>query len=391
MPQENQNFGEPIDRLLRSYEVTMQFLSFVIEIFTKGQRGHFTDPFWNRVLNGPVKHWQSIRNALLNVHTDGFDVEKYIGPTYECHPENMREFEFTQSRKLAMHVAEWTRCSRRVYRVPKDLQLLLAATSLKDVDWSMIKWPFESFLISLEEPLVFRNKAIDAVLITTETIFGHQIVAIETIAQDLPTMESVFVGDQRARISRAIQKGDEESLGYAKEKLASAVQHRMNAVGGDVWLTKKECFEPGGFASKFEEMNLDDEDNDPTSKLVFRIVFGLLLYLQSRPIDELIPKGWKPSVFERREGPSRVIRLASEVCVVKSIYSLTNTERESLSPILRGGYVEVAPHHREGHWRRPPGKGKDPNHLKTVWVRPTIVRRDKLADGGLPIGSTEIV
>lgn len=390
MPQENQNFGEPIDRLLRSYEVTMQFLSFVIEIFTKGQKGHFADPFWNRILNGPVKHWQSIRSALLNVHTDGFDVEKYVGPTHNCHPQNMREFEFTYSRDIAARVAEWMKSSRRVYRIPKDLQLLLGSTSLRDIDWSMIKWPFESFLISLEEPLVFQGKMIDAILIARETIFNHEVMVIQTIATDLPTMESVFIGDQRTRIEGAIKKGDSSSLEYAKEKLASAIKNRMNG-GGDIWLTKKDCFEPGGFASRFEESDLGEADETSSSKVVFRTVFGLMLYLQSRPTEELIPKGWKSSTFERREGPGRVIRLASEVCAVKSIYSLTSVERRVLEPILRGGYVEVAPHHREGHWRRPPGKGKDPNHLKTVWVRPTIVRRDKLADGGLPIGSTEIV
>ncbi len=390
MSQKNQNFGEPIDRLLRSYEVTMQFLSFVIEIFTKGQTGQFADPFWNRILKGPVTHWQSFRNSLLKVHTDGFDVEKYVGPTHNSHPQSMKEFEFTQPRLVAMRVAEWTKSSRRVYRVPKDLQLLLAATSLQGIDWSMIKWPFDSLLISLEEPLVFGGKTIDAILIAKEIVHGHEVMAIETIATDLPTMESVFIGDQRSRIKKAIQKGDKVSLDYAKEKLASAVKNRMNG-GGKIWLTKKACFEPGGFASKFEELDLGKADETSASKVIFRIVFGLMLYLQSRPTKELIPKGWELSTFERREGPSRVIRLASEVCVVKSIYSLTSAEREVLEPILRGGYVEIAPHHREGHWRRPPGKGDDPNHPKTVWVCPTIVRRDKLADGGLPLGSTEVV
>lgn len=390
MSQKIQNYGEPVDRLLRSYEVAMQFLSFVIQIFTRNQAGHFADPFWNRILNGPVKHWKNLRSALLKVHADGFDTEKYVGPTYDCHPQTMNEFGFTQSRLIAMRVAEWTKSSRRVYRVPKDLQLLLAATSLEDVDWSMIKWPFDSLLISLEEPLVFRGKTIDAILVAKEIANGHEVMAIETITTDLPTMESVFIGDQRSRIERAILEGSEASLNYAKEKLASAAKNRMSG-GGEVWMIKTACFEPGGFASKFEKLDLGEADETSASKVVFRIVFGLMLYLQSRPVAELIPKGWVSSTFERREGPSRVIRLASEVCLVKSIYSLTQAERGVFEPILRGGYVEVAPHHREGHWRRPPGKGDDPNHPKTVWVRPAIVRRDKLADGGLPIGSTEVV
>jgi hypothetical protein len=43
---------------------------------------------------------------------------------------------------------------------------------------------------------------------------------------------------------------------------------------------------------------------------------------------------------------------------------------------------------REGHWRRPPGKGDDPTAPRTVHVRPCIVRRDRLPkDGGLLPGT----
>lgn len=53
-------------------------------------------------------------------------------------------------------------------------------------------------------------------------------------------------------------------------------------------------------------------------------------------------------------------------------------------------YHELCAHFRRGHWRRPPGQGDDPTASKTVWVRPTLVRRDRLPEGALPGGSESI-
>lgn len=209
---------------------------------------------------------------------------------------------------------------------------------------------------------------------------------IQPINTDLPTTESMFIGDQIDRIEKAIQKGTNDSLKYAREVLASVSNNRLQG-GNEIWLTKNECLEPNGFASQFENVTLK---NDHNSKIIFRIVFGLLLYLQSRPAEELMPKGWVKSVFERTIGRNNLIRLPSEVCEVRSIYQLSDIERKAIKPLLRGIHTELGVHYREGHWRRPPGKGQDPNYPKTVWVRPTIVRSDKLADGGLPGGCTKI-
>lgn len=404
MYQEKQNFGEPIDRLLRSYEVGMQVFAFLIEIFTKEQSTEFTSPYWNQIKNGPAKHWQDIRKALLKIHTEGFDVEKYVGPTGDSDSKDLRGLAFTPYRLNALRVAEWTKSSRRVYRVPNDLGLLLAATSLAGVDWSMIMWPFDSLLISLEKPLVFRGKALYAILVTKDIFYDQEVMSIIPVSNDLPTMESVFVGNQRSRIEKALKKGDDTSLNYAREKLFSAIQNRIagNTNSSFTYLTGKTFFEPGGLASRFEGSDFaeavcadgfGDAEEVAFSKALFRIVFGLMLYLQSRPTKELIPKGWQPQKFERQEGTNRLIKLLSEVCMVKSVYSMTDEEREELEPILRGGYARkgVSTHHREGHWRRPWGKGHDPNHPKTVQILPLIVKRSKLANGGLPIGSTKIV
>ena len=40
---------------------------------------------------------------------------------------------------------------------------------------------------------------------------------------------------------------------------------------------------------------------------------------------------------------------------------------------------------------RKPGEAQDPNALKVVWVRPTLVRRDRLQLGEVPAGTLTVV
>lgn len=79
----------------------------------------------------------------------------------------------------------------------------------------------------------------------------------------------------------------------------------------------------------------------------------------------------------------------ADVCTVSSIYRLTPEERKLIGDhaVSRRGTVELCAHFRRGHWRRPPGKGDDPTAEKTVWVRPTLVCRDRLAAGSMPGGN----
>ena len=52
---------------------------------------------------------------------------------------------------------------------------------------------------------------------------------------------------------------------------------------------------------------------------------------------------------------------------------------------------EVSAHFRTGFFRRPRGQGKNPDAVKSEWVRPTIVRRDRLEEGALPVGATTVL
>ena len=55
---------------------------------------------------------------------------------------------------LPEELSDWTQSSRRVFYLTRELQMLLALTSFEKITWGDIPWPFRSFVIVLEEPIV---------------------------------------------------------------------------------------------------------------------------------------------------------------------------------------------------------------------------------------------
>jgi hypothetical protein len=77
---------------------------------------------------------------------------------------------------------------------------------------------------------------------------------------------------------------------------------------------------------------------------------------------------------------------------VSSVIPLTPDELkfEELGQQTEAGTAkyEMRTHWRQGYWSRKPGEGHDPNAEKSVWHRPTLVRKDRLPqDFGLPGGT----
>ncbi len=378
----SKDFAEPIDRLIQHYETHSHLLELLTTLFEAARSSHLNDPHISAIANGPAKHWKEYRKHLTRIHVDGFDYGKFVGmPIWQgAKPET-----YPRQRILAAQVASWTKSSRRIYHVPEDLQLLLAATTLDDVNWDMVRWPFESFLITFDLPLLLDGEEIDSILVSDEFSdkrWEGRIKSILALPKKLKTQKEVFLGDQSDRIQKAIEKKDFE---YAREKIHGIIANRLDNLAPEQLIIKSDAFSEGGFAGAFEKQVWKDVG----MQKVLRLTFGLLLYLQSLPSSVTAPRGWEPQKPGDHRNHSNKITLAAEVCNVASVYKLTEKERSVFRVGLRSVTVEVSPHYREGHWRRPPGKGIDPNHPKTVWVRPTIVRMDKLEDGGLPGGSKE--
>lgn len=404
---------QPLYRLLQFWHYMSIMLKLISVAQLRLMKVRTTNEF---MFNSALANHAEFEKTLLDVHTTGFDWGKFIGL------ENRQQYDWDTDIKSAAEidlwwemssipgmVASWTYHSRRVYTIPEDLQLLLASTSLENVDWTRVRMPFGSFLLNLAVPIEDPDGgSYDSILVTSDfprwqpkaedendpiTWVTASVIPVhlKSATADLPILK-------RQKYAKMAEKGDPALV--AQELEASMMKN---------WVyPRPKLIFPLDFHHVPESIYLIETAKGPGhnsvtgaymsgtarrfNRTVGRILFGFLLYLQTTPkdlthADVLVNHG-----TEKIPGQARVVAEATKVCHIQSIFTLNPDERKVFREVMLGkcGH-EVSTHYREGHWRRPPGKGEDPTAQKTVWVRPTIVRRDKLEVGTLPAGLEKIV
>ena len=307
---------------------------------------------------------------------------------------------------VAVELATWCWKSRRIYSIDTELQALLAATSLKDVIWDDIRLPFDSFGIQLAQPICMTDGTkYDFVLISRhmaqfqpskEIKMAVLFILFSTKRNEYMPLTQSQLNELQALIQqRKWRKAD--TLRY---KLQLHILRCLEDFGVVVPEDEIRCKEVTCLAAYLMEQHASELSERRASVAestrawdeMFRVVVGLALYLQTLPPGS--PHVSPPSTPFRSGLPDRkVITNRWEVCNVTSVIPLTREERifygiEGNLEQQRQAKHELSCHFREGHWRRPPGKGDDPTAPRTVHVRPCIVRRDRLPkDGGLPGGA----
>lgn len=344
-------------------------------------------------------HWGEFRDYLLHLNRNlPFDHRRFLGESEERGVSVLEAWYF-----LPFLLGTWTSCSRRVYHLDSDLQTLLSLTSVDDVKWQDLSWPFESFVLSLDSPLVGMPRD-DGVPVYFDTIMvtksyyrpptepGVQIETAQVIMLDNRL-------EQRQALSRFDRDRAEELL--RKGRINDALKHltdkkRYRSVYSESFrldFSRMSDLRLGETSSQLQEIGAvrGGKASLGAWDAAARIIGGLCLYLQSLPSKSPHVSSWQPLEPGIKNPDPRAISTGAEVCHVSSVYRLTAEEREVVEQIGKRGHYELCAHFRTGHWRRRPGTGNDPAAPKVVHVRPTLVRRDRLAEGQLPGGSEEIV
>lgn len=287
------------------------------------------------------------------------------------------------------YLGKWNVFSRRVYFLTDDLVLQLRTTSLKGLTLRDIKLPFPSFSIALESPIVDEKmRELDFFLIGD---FSRENWAMYALARSLSKWK---------RINPILRSKIDEAA--RKRNLRRFMQFANgNSWVGDVMSHWDAMTESPGFSDKDMEEDLERElsnyestDKGDWMTDFFRIFVGLCFYLQtftktySGLVEQVPPV--KKIYAGTEDGPA--LMSAADVCKVQSVVKLTLEEKTIIRDQLsgRGGW-EVRAHFREGFWRRRPGEGQNPAAKKIVWVRPTLVRRDRLPKNALPLGVGKVI
>ncbi|MDB4991768.1 MAG: hypothetical protein JWL75_13 [Parcubacteria group bacterium] len=286
-------------------------------------------------------------------------------------------------------LGQWNATARRIYHLPEDLVLMLQATSLRGRTFADLRFPFPSFGLALEHPILTgKGEEIDFILICGDQAPESWYAFSKRLSSWKPTDPTL-----RNKINRARASGNHTRFKHLAYKPVTKADRFAEMLVGYDWLGASESNWDVDIEADLQNasrMAGRDEDMDWTDKF-FRVVIGFAFYLQAfqesqKDLVTRIPAENQPI----RRAPSLGTSLISpeEIFKVQSIFSLSREERTGLSNFFagRGGW-EVNTHFREGYWRRPAGEGNNPLAQKTIWARPTMVRRDRLAENSLPMGA----
>lgn len=290
--------------------------------------------------------------------------------------------------ELLWELFGWCRSSRRAYRIPTDLQLLLQTTSLRGL-WTDIRLPFNAFAVYLEEPLIHPDgRAFDTLIFHRhgdEECSSYSLVLIPSeYRQYCPISAS-----QREHLERKIRSGDLYNVAITGRKLLkkitkSYISLSFEKIPLDQFQTEIHFNNSSGRTSDI--LKQFEESDAPESRimhLAFQLAIGLSHYLLNFPQKERGESVRGPA--QTPHPPLRIVTSGTHVCTVQGSFEISREEREVFREFARGREIS-SPFFREGYYSRPPGLGSDPLAARTIWHRPTIVRRDLLPEGTLPQG-----
>ena len=339
---------------------------------------------------GPVEHWKRLRAYLLRSMDDEFGVELF---NTERIPE-VEKHTVVFLQMLPWALALWTRNSRRVYHLNAEIQKLILLTSLEGVAWGSVPLPFDSFAVTFEVPIIDSYGYEYDSIIFNKSESGHlDFYAFCTSLERVqPVSDFTFTQIERAISARRIANVVHRLKEIDKDINGAVIGNVIHIGSTDPKLENVFIADiDAGSHIHVVDSKPDDKDSKRKNAItdtVFlsRLVAGLCLYLRTVPSGSPHVSSWTKQPASKGNELTTDITREADVCLVTSMYTLDHDEHALLANVRRfdaKSFHELSAHFREGHWRRPPGHGHDPNAVKTVHVRPTIVRADRRVAGTL--------
>jgi len=361
----------------------------------------------NFAMEPPYEHAHELRRELLGsygaIPDEGKDFERFLALS-DHYYQRMSGLAL-----LPICLYNWTISSRRVYHLPTSLQTLLEWTSLEEMRWGDIEWPFPSFSISLERPLVDSfGFEYDSILFSIYETINEQgqakldrDIAVMLFSSRLEGYPG-FSKDDRKQMQRYIDQGKTRKL----EKMMEAMES-LNPSVGRTSPIRAFMFSIDKHADDFvtaKALDLQDNPkNDAYSLGVYalmesalHIVAGLALYLDSLEPKEAQQNRWQPAERETIKN-LRCITDQAQICEVECVSKLTEKDKQFLAAVNEyvrvHGHMGMPVHWRRGYWRRKPGFGSVRFAKRNVRVSPALINQHLIAEfleAGVPVGSMHL-
>lgn len=305
---------------------------------------------------------------------------------------------------------QWNRTSRRVFHLPHSLEVMLASAEFPDMVWGDILWPFDSFIITVEKPIVVRHpggidQVFDTIMVTKGNTVTGERINLRWI-QTLPTGDKKLglnVSEverfrnllKKGRISDALmlwEKRIKEIRTLYPLMIGSQVTELEIRGSSEKLITEAhELFDHlGGIRNAYGNRLYDQSTQSfyEALSVSLRLTVGLMLYLETISKESA---EWQ-SVERKKAGvmsggsPS-IITQPENICFIVGKGRIDPSE-VTADTGRRCDKGFVRPHWRRAHYRRSPGSALDAP--KTHRIPPVLVRADLVPLYGI-IGGTSTV
>jgi hypothetical protein len=294
-------------------------------------------------------------------------------------------------RMFPLQLASWIISSRRVFTISENLMLRFLAASYSKYKWSDLLWPFDSFAIDFETPLVFKDGAQDNIEISLILVSSFYNVCGDNVISDKDGFEvssfATSINDRR-RTSEFLSSREREILdNNVRHKRWRKVNNRIRQLGERISdLTSLPAGNNDPYTIQKNDYILD------TSSFA-KIIAGLCLYMEALPVGTVDAYQWLQTKHARSKRDARkIITDGENICRVED-FNVLSPETMNLFPeaLGKGPAYTVTPHWRRAHYRRRRGQGKNPNAPRDIYVGPTLVHKDQIPDGAVPGGARSTV
>jgi len=325
--------------------------------------------------------WQNARLLPRRILQDKGDWQK-INDAFL--PKNLATASMSRCAQLMpIALTAWSWESRRAYNLRRDLQDVLENTALESQQWSDDLLPFPVFAVGLAKPIQVGCKSYTSIVLVNllDGDTNEKICMIYLINDSY-----VPIGPESA--SRLRKRMRDKKLAFA----TSQSEHQR-ILGSESTIDLITFGAQGTFAAILKMVG--DSETRIILQKALRIAVGLGFYLGTLPIDSCHVRRSLPHAKRGDTNPARSITDEAMVFDVYSNIETMPTQEASVSEDATATpgrpHGSPSPHWREAYWRRPWGKGNDPDAPRSVRIPRVHVLREKLSPQELPIGAAKTI
>lgn len=342
-------------------------------------------------LDGPLTHAPEFRKFIMRFNGT-FSPDDYLKFMYADMGSNL---------SIPLAILAWNHHSRRIFHLPTDIQTILDSTSLGGITWEEIKFPFDSFLITLEDPIISdENVEFDCILVSQIDSFiqpkkNEPIIEIRIISKNFSEYKK-FSNSERKRVDTLVHNGQYlEILSWFKN-MPSRNFFKTPAI--HIFPDKiKEKTIRDSIPILGKLTGQPDMVKDSAMDSALHIVLNLCLYLENFSSNTLVRESRRFESMRKEKDATfdpDSIQKTADIFTVKCAFKMTRSEIDQIVKEEKEAKErkEAKVHWRRAHWRRKPGCGHIPMKIAPKdWISRKLINAERLPPNSLPPGTKATV